>query len=152
VGGSPSSPDLLPLLEMKLWWLVFVVACGARPLPPPSKVEPAKADEPISPAHPTTLTADLVLGKITSAYMPGVERCYRNYLKKDASARGKLVLELSVNAVGRATDAIATGVSDEVRDCATAQMAAWRFPIPRNKAGAPTTAAFRIVLALAPGS
>src|SRR5262245_57775560 len=131
-------------MEVKPWWLVFLVACGTQPSPAPPKVEPAKVDQPISDAQPTTLTADLVIAKIASAYMPGVRRCYRNYLKKDASARGRLVLELSVNAVGRATDAIATGVSNEVGDCTTAQMAAWRFPIPRNKAGAPTTAAFRI--------
>ncbi len=98
----------------------------------------------------TTLTADLVAAKMTAAYMAGIKRCYRAYLSKDASAKGELVLKLTVNTTGRAVDATAKGVSAEVGACATAQMASWRFPVPKDSAGDPVIAAFQIKLGLVP--
>jgi hypothetical protein len=39
----------------------------------------------------STLTPDLVLAKIQSAYMAGLKRCYKEFLNKDASARSSVV-------------------------------------------------------------
>jgi hypothetical protein len=98
----------------------------------------------------TTLTAELVVAKMTSAYIMGNKRCYREYLKKDPSAKGELVLKLTVDDKGRATGATAKGVANDVGDCTTAQMASWRFPIPKDQTGEATIAAFQIKLGLVP--
>jgi len=98
----------------------------------------------------TTLTADIVIAKIAAAYMAGIKRCYREYLKKDPSAKGELVMKLTVNKVGRAIDGKVVGIAGEIGDCAAGQIAQWRFPVPKDKAGDPTTAAFQIKLRLLP--
>jgi outer membrane biosynthesis protein TonB len=98
----------------------------------------------------STLGPDVVLSKIMAAYMAGLKRCYKDYLKKDASARGKVSLEFSVNATGRLTDGKASGVADEVSSCIQGQMALWRFPVPKDKDGEATTAGFAITLQLVP--
>jgi hypothetical protein len=98
----------------------------------------------------SSLTPDIVLAKIQSAYMAGLKRCYKEYLKKDASARGKVTLELTVNETGRTVSGKANGFAGEVDSCITSQMASWRFPVPKDKDGEPTEASFRIALQLVP--
>jgi hypothetical protein len=98
----------------------------------------------------STLTPDIVLAKIQSAYMAGLKRCYKEYLKKDASARGKVTLSLTVNETGRTVKGAAKGFAGEVDDCITGQMASWRFPIPKDKDGEATEASFAITLQLVP--
>jgi hypothetical protein len=98
----------------------------------------------------TTLTPDAVLAKIMSSYMPAIKRCYTAYLKKDASARGKVALTFSVNATGRATETAAHGFAGEVDECISNLMTTWRFPIPKDKDGEATDAAFGITLQLVP--
>jgi hypothetical protein len=98
----------------------------------------------------SSLTPDIVLSKIQSAYMAGLKRCYKEHLKKDASARGKVTLELTVNETGRTVKGAAHGFASEVDDCITNQMASWRFPVPKDKDGEPTEASFRIALQLVP--
>jgi hypothetical protein len=98
----------------------------------------------------TTLSPDAVLQKIMAAYMAGLKRCYKEYLKKDASARGKIGLELTVNATGKTVNGRATGVADEVDTCIGNQMGSWRFAIPKDKTGDPTEAGFKITLQLVP--
>ncbi|HEU0030840.1 MAG TPA: AgmX/PglI C-terminal domain-containing protein [Kofleriaceae bacterium] len=98
----------------------------------------------------STLTPDLVLSKIQTAYMAGLKRCYKNYLNKDASARGKVTLSLTVNATGRTVNGKANGFAGEVDDCISAQMGGWRFPIPKDKDGEATEASFAITLQLVP--
>jgi hypothetical protein len=98
----------------------------------------------------SSLTPDIVLSKIQSAYMAGLKRCYKEHLKKDASARGKVTLELTVNETGRTVKGAAKGFANEVDDCITGQMASWRFPVPKDKDGEPTEASFRIALQLVP--
>ena len=83
--------------------------------------------------------------------MPGIKRCYKNYLNKDASARGKVGLSLTVNQTGRTTQGSASGFpADEVNSCITGLMSGWTFPIPKDKDGDPTEASFRITLQLVP--
>lgn len=98
----------------------------------------------------STLTADLVVTKIQGAYVAGIKRCYRQYLGKDATARGKVEFDFTVNQMGRTVNAKASGFASELDDCLTTLMGGWRFPIPRNKDGDPTDTSFRISLQLAP--
>ncbi len=98
----------------------------------------------------SSLTPDLVLAKIQSAYMAGLKRCYKNYLLKDATARGKVTLSFTVNESGRATGGRAKGFAGEVDECIAGQMGSWRFAVPVDKDNEPTTAAFAISLQLVP--
>ena len=98
----------------------------------------------------STLTPDIVLSKIQSAYMAGLKRCYKTYLAKDASARGKVTLSLTINETGRTTSSGAKGFASEVDSCIEGLMGSWRFPIPKDKDGEPTEASFAITLQLVP--
>ena len=98
----------------------------------------------------SSLTPDIVLSKIQSAYMAGLKRCYKEYLKKDASARGKVQLDLTVNETGRTVKGKASGFASDVDSCISSQMASWRFPVPKDKDGDATEASFRISLQLVP--
>lgn len=97
----------------------------------------------------SSLTGDIVSAKIQSAYMAGLKRCYKEYLKKDGSARGKVTLSFTVNETGRTVQGAAKGFASEVDDCITNLMASWRFPIPKQD-GEPTEASFSIQLQLVP--
>ncbi len=98
----------------------------------------------------TTLSPEAVLSKIQNAYMAGLKRCYKNYLVKDASARGKVTLSLTINETGRTVKGAAHGFAGEVDECISAQMGSWRFPIPKDKDGEATSADFAITLQLVP--
>jgi hypothetical protein len=98
----------------------------------------------------TTLSPDAVLSKIQNAYMAGLKRCYKNYLVKDATARGKVTLSLTINETGRTVKGAAHGFAGEVDECITAQMGSWRFPIPKDKDNEATSADFAITLQLVP--
>jgi uncharacterized protein YndB with AHSA1/START domain len=106
------------------------------------------ADRPTGDA--VSLSPEAVLAKIQSAYMAGLKRCYREYLKKDASARGKVTLSLTINETGRTVKGAAKGFASEVDDCISNLMTGWRFPIPKDKEGDPTEASFAITLQLVP--
>jgi hypothetical protein len=98
----------------------------------------------------TSLSPDAVLAKIQSAYMGALKHCYKEYLKKDASARGKVALSLTINETGRTVKGAAHGFAGEVDACITGLMAGWRFPIPKDKDGEATSADFAITLQLVP--
>lgn len=98
----------------------------------------------------TTLTADLVLMKIQSVYMAGIRRCYKIHLTKDPAARGTMTLSVSVESTGRSVNPQAKSFASEIDACITGQMASWRFPVPKDKDGEPTTASFEIGLQLVP--
>jgi hypothetical protein len=98
----------------------------------------------------SSLSPEVVLAKIQSAYMAGLKRCYKNYLNKDASARGKVTLSLTVNETGRTTSGKAKGFADEVDACISGQMSSWRFPVPKDSDGEATEASFAITLQLVP--
>jgi len=97
-----------------------------------------------------TLTPETVMAKIQAAYMAGLKRCYVLALRADPTAKGAVVLHFTVNESGRATDGTSTGFSTDVDGCIAGQMAGWRFPIPKDKDGAPTSASFTIRLNLVP--
>jgi hypothetical protein len=98
----------------------------------------------------STLTAEAVLAKIQAAYMAGIKRCYTTYLKKDASARGKVALTFTVNETGRTLQGAAHGFAGEVDECIGGLMSTWRFPAPKDKDGEATNAQFAITLQLVP--
>jgi outer membrane biosynthesis protein TonB len=98
----------------------------------------------------TTLTPDAVLGKIMSAYMTRIKRCYTDYLKKDASARGKVSLSFTVNPKGRLVSPNAKGFAADVDSCVEGLMSGWTFAAPKDKDGEETEASFSITLQLVP--
>ena len=98
----------------------------------------------------STLTPDAVLSKILNAYMAGLKRCYKQYLNKEASARGAVSLSFTVNETGRLVNGNAKGFASEVDSCIQGQMGTWRFPVPKDKDNEATDANFAITLQLVP--
>jgi hypothetical protein len=90
----------------------------------------------------SSLTPDLVMAKIQTVYMAAIKRCYKTELAHDATAHGKVKLELSVDETGRIAGAHAEGF---IADCVTPLMQTWRFPVPK-----PAPASFQISLQLVP--
>lgn len=119
--------------------LVLVAACAARPAPPPANVQAPEATSERAPAKRSRvaygrLTPDVVLATIRSRYIAGVERCYRRELKRDAGARGRVLVSFAVDPKGRAFDGAARGLTATVGDCIASQIARWRFPRPAEEA------------------
>ncbi|HEY5947231.1 MAG TPA: AgmX/PglI C-terminal domain-containing protein [Kofleriaceae bacterium] len=118
--------------------LLCVAACATKPAPAPANVQHAGAVEPQAAAprgHRASprLTPDLVLATIRTRYIGGVERCYRRHLKRDATARGRVLVSFTVDAKGRARDGEARGITNRVDDCIAAQVARWQFPRPARE-------------------
>ena len=115
--------------------LVCVAACASKQAPPANHAERAAVVEPAKPARRlrSELTPDVVLATIRSRYIGGVERCYRRHLKRDASARGRVVVSFTVDPKGRARDGEARGITERVDDCIAAQVARWEFPKPAQE-------------------
>ncbi len=98
----------------------------------------------------TTLTPAAVLERIQSSYLAGLQRCYRLGLAQDATLSGRVSISFTVDARGQVEDADAEGMSSQVDRCISDQMSRWRFPVPKDKGGTPTDAAFSVSLALQP--
>jgi hypothetical protein len=98
----------------------------------------------------TSLDADVVLAKVQAAYMAGIKRCYRERLKQDPTARGAVALRFVVNEAGRAESAKVTSFEASLGTCIEGMMATWRFAVPKDRGGDPTTASFVIELMLTP--
>lgn len=113
-------------------------------LPPAGRIVVGK------PADDTTLTPDVVLAKINTAYMRGIKRCYTDHLKTNPDAAGKLALEFTVGETGSTTKATTRGFAKPVDDCITKQIASWRFPVPKDSDGNRTSATFKITLNMVP--
>jgi outer membrane biosynthesis protein TonB len=96
----------------------------------------------------TDLTPDEVVRIIMSKYKSGLERCHKELLKRDPSAGGKVTLEFTVAESGKATNAKVKGFDPEVETCIKGKVAGWLFPKPKDSDGEPTTASFKITLAL----
>jgi hypothetical protein len=105
---------------------------------------------PVKPDDTTTLTPAVVLDRIKTLYMAGLQRCYKDGLKLDHMLSGKVAISFTVDGRGQVIDADASGVSSGVDGCVQSQMAKWRFPIPKDKDGDPTDASFAVSLALQP--
>jgi hypothetical protein len=105
---------------------------------------PVKQDE------KTTLTAAVVLDRINTLYMAGLQRCYRLGLATDSTLSGRVAISFTVDERGQVIDAEAAGVSSGVDGCIEKQMGNWRFPVPKDDDGARTEAGFTVSLALQP--
>lgn len=97
-----------------------------------------------------TLTPAAVLDKIDNVYMAGLQRCYRKGLVLDATLAGRVAIGFTVDRHGRVAAPTATGVTSQVDACVAEQMAAWHFPMPKDKDGDPTEVDFHVSLALQP--
>ena len=104
--------------------------------------------QPLPGGDPTSLTPQSVLDKIQSAYINGLQRCYRLGQNEDASLEGKIKIEFSVDEHGRVADPAASGLTDKVDTCVQHFMSSWHFGIPKDKDGAATDATFKIALVL----
>jgi hypothetical protein len=98
----------------------------------------------------SSLSPDMVLMKMQSAYMAGIRRCYKNALKADPTAKGRVKIAFTVNETGRAVNGSTMGFSTEVDSCITGQISSWRFPVPKDKDGEATTASFNFNLNMIP--
>ncbi|MEP6866606.1 MAG: AgmX/PglI C-terminal domain-containing protein [Deltaproteobacteria bacterium] len=96
----------------------------------------------------TTLTPQSVLDKIQSAYVTGLQRCYRLGQNEDASLEGKIKIEFTVDDHGRVAEPAAEGLTPKVDSCVQHFMSSWHFGIPKDKDGAATDATFKIALVL----
>jgi TonB family protein len=68
---------------------------------------------------------------VVRKYAAGIQFCYENELKHQPGLQGKLVVSLTVAPSGQVTDVKVvddTLRSAALRDCATSQMRAWKFP------------------------
>ncbi len=98
----------------------------------------------------STLTADIAVSKILTAYMAGLKRCYKAELAKDPALAGQLVLAFTVQETGRTIDTKITGFSPNLDRCVSGLLSSWRFPVPKDKVGEPATARFTITMRLIP--
>ena len=106
---------------------------------------------PVKPDDSTTLTPAVVLDRINTVYMAGLQRCYRVHgLNFDSKLSGRVAISFTVDERGQIIDPDASGVSSGVDGCIQKQMGGWRFPIPKDKDGDPTEASFAVSLALQP--
>lgn len=117
--------------------LVCVAACATKQAPAPANSDQPRTAQVANVNRVRSreqLTPDVVLATIRSRYLGGVERCYRRHLKKDATARGRVLVSFTVDPKGRAKDGEARGITERVDDCIAAQVARWQFPRPAQEA------------------
>lgn len=98
----------------------------------------------------SSLTADMVVRKVLSAYMGGLKRCYKRELTTNPTIRGNLTLRFTVNESGRTVAPRVDGPDDALDECVSGLMASWRFPIPKDVDDEPTEERVELVLALVP--
>jgi hypothetical protein len=133
--GAPTDPNT---------GTIATIRHNPEQAPPPDVfVKPA----PHEPA--TTLTADQILQIITTKYMTGLIRCQHELLVRDASARGKVTLTLTIDASGAVAAPAAAGFDAGLDSCIEQRATAWSFPAPHDpQTGAATSARYRLSLAL----
>jgi hypothetical protein len=90
------------------------------------------------------LSADVVIKKINTVYMAGLQRCYRKQLAIDPSVAGKVTLMFSVDAKGNVVSDL-NGFNNKLDSCLSHMVGMWRFP----HANEPAEATFKVSLLLA---
>lgn len=117
----------LPLLVLLV---AIVAACRRQPTPPVGSPR-ASSQRRASPKPITRkLTPDVALSRIESSYLGGMQRCYRARLKRDAMARGRVVVTFTVDESGRVAYRDASGVGKSLEHCVERAMLRWSFPAP----------------------
>ena len=90
-----------------------------------------------------------LLAKLKSAYLAGIEGCYRNHLAQHPAARGTVTLHLKVSSTGTMSSGQAYGF-ERRRGVHHGAYPSWRFPITETLSGRPAAAAFFFTLSLTP--
>lgn len=98
----------------------------------------------------SSLTADVLVAKIQSVYIAGLERCYKQRLAAEPGAHGSMQIRLSVEPTGRAIKIQVASFHPDHESCAKGLVQDWRFPRPIGPDGEPVLAAFEITLQHAP--
>ena len=107
----------------------------------------------LSCAKPDTslpLTHERVLARIQTAYLASIRLCYKDQLRRNPNLRGKVTLSLTVDKTGKTIQGDAQGFSRDVDICINKLMPSWKFQIPRDGDGQPTTSSFAVSLLLQP--
>ncbi|MGE0549344.1 MAG: AgmX/PglI C-terminal domain-containing protein [Kofleriaceae bacterium] len=146
--------------------LVVVAGCAGTPKPPrpaantvtsaPVRAgnKPVKSEQQRHLKRPVAsraqLTPDRVISMIQTTYMPGIRRCYKNRLKKDPQARGKVTVVFTIDGTGRTSHREAKGFAGELDSCISSKMRRWRFPAATDVEGQATELSFMTTLHLAP--
>lgn len=98
----------------------------------------------------TSLSADAVAAAIMKEHLAALRSCYGGALARDASAKGKAMLALTVKPDGAVTPGKVLAPDTTLASCFGQAMATWKLPVPKDADGEPTEAGFQIELALAP--
>jgi len=98
----------------------------------------------------TRLSGKTVVAKINSAYKPGLQRCYRAALRENPKRYTVVTLVFAIDELGRTRGGTANGADGDLEDCIEAQMAGWRFPVPKDSDGEAAEASFLLPLTLQP--
>ena len=106
--------------------------------------------QPIPPGG--TPIPDRIIEKIRTAYMPGLMRCYKTGLRDDATLSGKVKVAFTVTETGSVSDPSARGLTQSVDACIASQMASWRFPVSKDKAGDAIELDIGLTLAFVPSN
>jgi hypothetical protein len=140
---------------------------ATRPSAPARRPAVAAPRAPAKPARPPAPGTTVTFGPTTSmsvsslsptdvrkaiqrSFLPGIRACHAQALAADPALSGTVTVQINVGPDGQIAVARAFGFSTAVDACIKAAARGWRFEIPRDAAGQPTTAPFKIELRLAP--
>ncbi|HUH05993.1 MAG TPA: AgmX/PglI C-terminal domain-containing protein [Kofleriaceae bacterium] len=141
VAGRPSAPARAP---------------AAAPAPAAAEPTPASTARSTVTFGPTTsmsvssLSPTDVRKTIQRSFLTGIRACHAQALASDPTLSGTVTVQINVGPDGQIAIARAFGFSTAVDTCLKAAARGWQFEIPRDAAGQPTTAPFKIELRLAP--
>lgn len=112
---------------------------------PPGRIKPV-----LTPRPPGDPSVDGIIRKISTTYMPSLQRCYKKSLVGDGTLAGKVSLTFTVTDRGALTDGNAAGVDDNLASCIEGVMAKWSFTPVIDGDGDPTDVDVKLGLVLTP--
>nr|MDQ3368528.1 AgmX/PglI C-terminal domain-containing protein [Myxococcota bacterium] len=113
---------------------------ASAPVPPPPVLDAPRSAVRLGPA--------VLLETIETSYVGALRRCYTARLKRDRSARGRVIVTFTVDGRGRLSDGRARGAGKQIESCIERAMTRWEFPPARKADGSPTETTFRLALQL----
>lgn len=139
---------------------------GSPPPPDDSLNDPGKIERP---PPPQPARSRLTLGDVTTSgsssldsaaiaktirqrYTVMLRRCYERRLDEQPELRGRIAAEVTVGTAGRVVSVTMKTFDDAVDACAERLIGAWRFEVPRDANGEPTTQRFTFSAAVEPAS
>jgi len=99
----------------------------------------------------TTLEEDQVRKRIRTRYLSGIKRCHAVRLKADPTLKGVVRARLTVGSSGRTTKSTVSGFDKSIDKCIKGLIKKWRFDVPKDDSGKPTSAKFALQLLLKSG-